>query len=210
MTRRPYSLPTLAALILLPVAAHADDFAHGMKAYEAKKYTKARSIFTGLANAGHSKAQYWLGAMNEFGLGGPADRTIALQWYRRSAKENNADAQYALGEKLLTGTGIDSNPTEAVSWFRKAAANGRLGAFLRLAICYRDGKGVPADVVMAHVFANISTGKWGKMDLVERVKIAKELAAILTPEQRAESDALQFGGMSELNKLPESSVTGRK
>lgn len=199
------------AFVALPWAdANADDFAQGMAAYEAKKYTKARSIFSGLANAGHSKAQYWLGAMNELGLGGNVDRAAALKWYRSSAKEDNADAQYALGEKLLTGKGVDGNPTEAISWFRKAAAHGRLQAFLMLAIMYRDGTGAPADIVMAHVFANISTGKWGKMDLVERIKIAKELAAILTPEQRAESDALQLQGMAGLTRLPESSTTGRK
>ena len=84
-----------------------------------------------------------------------------------------------------------------------AAASGRLGAFLMLAICYRDGAGVLKDIVMAHVFANISTGKLGKVGLVERLQIAKELGAILPPEQRAESDALQFGGMAELSRLPE-------
>lgn len=200
----------MAALVSPPAMAGADAFDKGMAAYEAKNFGKARSILTGLANAGNAKAQYWLGAMNELGLGGSADSAMALKWYRKSAEHNNADAQYTLGEKLLTGNGLDNNPTEAISWFRKAAASGHLGAFLMLAICYRDGAGVPKDIVMAHVFANISTSKRGKMDLVERVKIAKELGVILTPEQRAESDALQFGGMAALSKLPDSSTTGRK
>jgi TPR repeat protein len=209
MTRVLVLLTTLALLVLLPVNALADDFANGMKAYEARDFNKARNVFQALAEAGDARGQYWFGAMYDYGFGIAADHAAALTWYRKSAEGNNADAQYALGEKLLTGKGIDGNPNEAMSWFRKAAAHGRLGAFLMLAIIYRDGSGVPADIVMAHVFASIDTAQMGKIDLFERGKIAKELAAIMTEEQRAESEALQLQGMSELSRLPETSTTGR-
>jgi uncharacterized protein len=201
---------TMATLALQPAIAAADDFSKGMAAYEAKKFSKSRTIFAGLANAGHLKAQYWLGTMYELGLGGAADPAAALTWYRKAAEQGNGDAQYALAEKLLTGQGVDSNPAEAVSWFRKAAAQGRLQAFLMLAITYRDGAGVPKDLVLAHVFASIHVREWGKLDLVERNKLAKELAAILTEEQRAESEALQSSGFGNLKNIPDSSTTGQK
>ena len=204
------AIMTLVLLTVLPAPALADSFDKGMAAYEAKNFKKARAVFSELANAGHPKAQYWLGAMNEFGLGGAVDRAAALKWYSSSAKEENSDAQYALGEKLLTGNGIDSNPAEAVSWWRKAASHGHLTALLQLAICYRDGTGVPADIVMAHVYASIRVREWGKMDLAERDKISKELAAQLTEAQRTESEELQWKGMSALNTLPLASKTGQK
>jgi hypothetical protein len=51
---------------------------------------------------------------------------------------------------------------------------------------------------------------WGKMDLAERDKLSKELAAIMTEEQRAESEDLQLQGMTDLERLPITSKTGQK
>jgi TPR repeat protein len=197
-------------LAMSSAQVRADDYAKGMQAYEARNFDKARKMFRALAKAGDARAQYWFGAMTEFGLGGAADHATAFKWYRKSADGNNADAQYALGEHLMTARDQHSNPAEAVSWYRKAATHGRLQAFLMLAIAYRDGAGVPKDLVLAHVFASIHVRAWGKLDLVERDKISKELAALLTAEQRAESEALQSGGFSNLNTIPDSSMTGQK
>jgi TPR repeat protein len=190
--------------------AYADDFVKGLKAYEAKDFAQARKIIQKLAETGDARAQYRFGAMYDYGAGIAADHTTALTWYRKSAIKGNIDAQYALGEALLTGAGQNGNPVEAIGWFRKAAAQGHLQAFMMLAISYRDGVGVPADIVMAHVFANIDTAQMGKIDLVERGKIAKELATILTEQQRAESKELQLLGMTRLSRLPASSKTGQK
>ncbi len=209
MTRMPFLPTTLALLVLLPVAAHADDYSRGMDAYFAGKYKTAAKLLKPAAEAGNVLAQYQMAVMYDTGQCVHKIPLAALAWYRIAA-ESDPRAQVAMAEKLMEGRGIAHDPPAAISWYRKAAAHGHLSAFLRLAICYRDGVGVPADVVMAHVFASIHVRPWGKMDLAERDKIAKELAAILTPEQRAESDALQFGGMSELSRLPESSKTRRK
>lgn len=203
-------LISFSLLAFTPAGAHADDYAKGMKAYEAKNFIKARKVFQALAKAGDARAQYRIGAMYDFGIGGAADLATALEWYRKSAAGDNADAQYALGEKLLTGSGNDNDPVQAIAWFRKAAAQGRLHAFLMLAITYRDGAGVPKDLVLAHVFASIHVREWGKLDLVERDKLSKELAAILTEEQRAESETLQSIGFGNLINIPDSSTTGQK
>jgi uncharacterized protein len=210
MARARILMVSVTLLATLPVTARADDYVKGIESYEARDFDKARKIFQPLAEAGDARAQYRIGAMHEYGIGGAADHTMALEWYRKSAAGDNADAQYALGEALLTGQGLDGNPVEAVAWFRKAAAQGRLHAFLMLAICYRDSADAPADIVMAHVYASIRTVQMKKMDLVEREKLSKELAAEMTKEQRAESESLQLQGMQELSRLPASSTTGQK
>jgi TPR repeat protein len=201
---------TVAVLTMVPVCARADDYAKGMEAYEARNFDKARKIFRALAKAGDARAQYRIGAMYDLGLGGAADHATAFEWYLKSAAGDNADAQYALGEHLMTARDQHSNPAEAIAWYRKAATHGRLQAFLMLAISYRDGAGVPKDLVLAHVFASAHVRAWGKLDLVERDKLSKELAAILTEEQRAESDELQLQGMADLKRLPASSKSGQK
>ena len=67
------TLATIVAfLALLPAGARADAFAKGMEAYEARKFETARKVFQTLAEAGDARAQYWFGAMTEFGIGGAA------------------------------------------------------------------------------------------------------------------------------------------
>jgi uncharacterized protein len=201
---------TLALLLLGPVCARAYDYTKGMDAYAARDFIKARKVFQALAEAGDARAQYRIGAMYEFAIGGAADHATAFKWYRKAADRDNVDAQFALGEHLLTARDEHANPSEAIAFFSKAAAHGHLHALLLLAICYRDGAGVPADIVMAHVYASIDTAQMGKVDLVERGKLSKELASIMTEAQRAESKELQLQGMSELKRLPAASKTGQK
>jgi uncharacterized protein len=204
--------PAMAlALLAMPLElARADDYAKGIEAFEARRFHEARKVFLALANAGDARAQYRIGAMYDFGIGGAADHATAFEWYRKSAAGDNADAQYALGEHLMTARDQHSNPAEAIDWYRKAAAHGHLSALLLLAICYRDGTGVPPDVVMAHVYASIEPAQMGKIDLEERGKLSKELAAIMTAEQRAESKELQLQGMADLKRLPAASKSGQK
>jgi uncharacterized protein len=208
---KSFAIAMSLALVAMPLdIARADDYAKGIEAFEARKFDQARKVFLALANAGDARAQYRVGAMYDFGIGGAADHTTAFEWYRKSAAGDNADAQYALGEHLMTARDQHSNPAEAIAWYRKAAAHGHLQAFLLLATCYRDGTGVPKDFVLAHVFASIHVREWGKMDLVERDKLSKELAAVMSVEQRAESEELQLQGMANLERLPMTSKTGQK
>jgi TPR repeat protein len=211
MIAKSFALAMAVALLATaPDLARADDYVKGIGAFEARRFDQAQKIFHALALAGDARAQYRIGAMYDLGIGVVADHATALEWYRKSAASENADAQYALGEALMTGKGQDSNPAEAIGWYRKAAAHGRLQAFLMLAISYRDGAGVPKDRVLAHVFASIRVREWGKLDLAERDKLSKELAAIMSEEQRAESEDLQLQGMTDLNRLPMASKTGQK
>jgi Sel1 repeat len=134
----------------------------------------------------------------------------ARKVFEALAKEGGARAQYRIGAMYDLGIGAAADHATALEWYRKAAAHGRLQAYLMLAISYRDGAGVPKDLVLSHVFASIPVREWGKLDLAERDKLSKQLAAILTKEQRAESEELQSQSMVDLERLPIVSKTGQK
>ncbi len=180
-----------------------------MDAYFAGKFKTAVKLLKPAAEAGNALAQFQLGVMYDAGQGVHQNSLAALAWYRAAA-ESDPRAQVAMADRLMEGRGIAHDPPAAISWYRKAAAQADLTALLRLAIAYRDGQGVPQDIVLAHVFASIRVRQWGKLDLAERDKISKELAAQMTAEQRTESEALQLQGMAALKDLPLSSKTGRK
>jgi TPR repeat protein len=202
-------LTAFAMLAVAPCPARADDYSAGMDAYSARKYKTAAKLLKPAAEAGNALAQYQMGVMYDAGQGVHRNELAAITWYRIAA-ESEPRAQVALADRLMEGRGIAHDQKAAIDWYRKAAAQADLTALLRLAIAYRDGTGVPKDPVLAHVFASIHVRAWGKMDLAERDKLSKELAAIMTVEQRAESEELQLQGMADLKRLPASSRSGQK
>jgi len=52
------------------------------------------------------------------------DYKIALEEFRKAAKQGNASAQYRLGRMYADGEGVSKDNTEAAKWFRKAAEQG--------------------------------------------------------------------------------------
>ena len=55
---------------------------------------------------------------------------------------------YAAGSGA-PGASADENDTSAAEWYHKAADQGNVEAEIRLADCYRDGKGVTRDMALA-------------------------------------------------------------
>src|SRR5690349_21281047 len=78
-----------------------------------------------IAEAGDAVAQYKLGAAYD----GHFDRTNALIWYRRAARQGYAEAQYSLGT-LVKGS------AETLKWTTLAANQNHLFAQLRLGHIY--------------------------------------------------------------------------
>ena len=109
-----------------------------------KDYGKAFDLFTKAANAGNSDAQYWLGIMYvegwvpERGLGkfltggldGLSQSTYmkddrkAIQWFVKSAEQNNPNAQYVLGLLHYKGAGVEKNYDKAFEFFKLSANQG--------------------------------------------------------------------------------------
>lgn len=125
------------------------------------------------------------------------DRESA-RWRLAAAENGDALSQFVYGTYALRGAGgMEQNSKVAAHWLEKASRQGNPTAQVFLAELFAEGNGVPQNLVMAHVWANIaaSTGdEYGK-DLRDR------LAQSMTAEQiaRAQETAsrCQRTGFSE-------------
>jgi len=123
--RRLY--PIICAFLLLSVAppgAHADRYDDGMLAYTAGQYDVALDTWKAMADSGHSRAQFNLAYMYEFGISVPANSEEAVKWYQRSAEQGYARAQNFLGWMYEMGKGVAQDRAEALKWLRMAADQG--------------------------------------------------------------------------------------
>jgi len=119
--------PIICAFLLLsltPPGAQADRYDDGMLAYTAGKYDIALDTWKAMADSGHSRAQFNLAYMYEFGIAVPANSEEAVKWYQRSAEQGYARAQNFLGWMYEMGKGVAQNRAEALKWLRKAADQG--------------------------------------------------------------------------------------
>ncbi|MCQ4022813.1 tetratricopeptide repeat protein [Ruminococcus sp. zg-924] len=86
--------------------------------------------------------QYEMGYKYEFGIGCEQDYLKALNWYKKSAAQNNSWAQNRLGDIYYNGNGVVQDYYEAVKWYKLAVENGDDTAQFNLGRCYYDGLGV--------------------------------------------------------------------
>ncbi len=96
-----------------------------------------------------ARAQFYLGAMHDFGYGVPQDDQEARRWYTKAAETGHAEAQFNLGRMYWKGRGIPRDYEQAAQWFRKAADQGDVDAQFRLGVMYSNGEGLPQDHVHA-------------------------------------------------------------
>ena len=123
--QRLYSL--ICALLLMSLSspgAWADRYDDGMLAYTAGQYNVALDTWKTMANSGHSRAQFNLAYMYEFGIAVTANNEEAVKWYQRSAEQGYARAQNFLGWMYEMGKGVTQDRGEALKWLRMAADQG--------------------------------------------------------------------------------------
>lgn len=96
-----------------------------------------------MADSGDSFAQHTLGSMYDNGRGVDKNKDSALDYYKRSAEQDNALAQCNYGGMFNVENG---DYLKAVEWYSKSAEQGcALGQF-NLAIQYKNGDGVVEDI----------------------------------------------------------------
>jgi TPR repeat protein len=76
------------------------------------------------AEAGDPKAQNELGVAYRMGEGVPKDKTEALNWYKKSARQGFADGMFNLGGSYYNGDGVNSDAQLAWAWFMLAKIAG--------------------------------------------------------------------------------------
>jgi TPR repeat protein len=91
-------LGVLVLLLAAPLVALADEKADLAAAYARGDHPAVRTLAEPLAAAGDADAQAYLGDLYFYGRGGlPESNPDALEWYRRSAAQDNGKGQYRLG-----------------------------------------------------------------------------------------------------------------
>ena len=80
--------------------------------------------------------------MYRCGQGVPKDEKKAVEWYRKSAMQDNAHAQNDLGIMYANGLGVAMDQVEAVNWYRRAAEKWHADAQNNLGWMYAKGLGV--------------------------------------------------------------------
>jgi TPR repeat protein len=88
------------------------------------------------AERGLVAAQEYLAGCYDFGIGTPADSSLAMDWYVKAAKGGSSVAASRLAQLFDTGTYVAKNSDEAVMWYKRAADLGNASAALMLALRY--------------------------------------------------------------------------
>ncbi len=94
------------------------------------------------AEAGNAEAQYWLGSRYYSGSYGlKQNYTIAVEWFEKAVKADNARAQALLGHMYVTACGVSSDFEKGLELVHAAAAQTNSTALNYLGTYYEMGRG---------------------------------------------------------------------
>lgn len=123
------------------------NFRAGIAAYQANNLPLAYEEFLTAANDGHADSQFNVGLMYEQGIGVSKDEMEAIEWYTKSALQDNSAAQFNLGVLYENGRGTRIDYSKANKWYRKASVQGDPLAIGNLGMLYVRGQGVQENKV---------------------------------------------------------------
>jgi TPR repeat protein len=135
------------------------------------------------ADQGYAKAQDELGGWYSVGFGVSLDYSEAEKWYTKAADQGDTDAQDDLAE--LYDIYLEDYGKAAI-WYRKIADRGEVFAQYRLGRMYLQGRGVPQDYALAHMWFNLAS----RNGYLDAITARDELAAKMPPDQIAEAQRL--------------------
>lgn len=110
-------------------------------AYSSKelgKISRARELYTELANEGNIAAMNNLGCLEN-------DKSLSAEWFTKAADRGDEVAQCNIARYYKNGTAVEQDYTKSKEYFEKSAAQGYHGAMYELALFYRYGYGVDID-----------------------------------------------------------------
>ena len=111
--------------------------------------TKALKYFKTAAMGGNSEAMYYMGYLNQYGIGLARNADAAIEWYLRSAQAGYPKAQNKMGMIYYTGNGAEKDYADALNWFTKSAKQDYDQAQYMLGKVYSIGRGVEPDTAKA-------------------------------------------------------------
>jgi TPR repeat protein len=128
----------------------------------------ALKLFGELASKNNPNAEYWLGHMNEIGLGIPRDVTKAIELYKKAAEQNIVAADARLGELYLNGDLVTPDFNQAKSHLEKAAYHADPRSAMLLGQMYRVGIGTAVDQKQAYAWSEVASLEGSQFALRER------------------------------------------
>ena len=115
-----------------------------------KDMAEAFRFYMIAAKAGSDEAQFWVGKFYAEGWGGVAkDYSKAVEWYEKSATQDNSDAICAMGWCYQLGNGVEQDYAKAVQWFKKGVDQDDGTCMNNLARLIEEGKGAEQDYEVA-------------------------------------------------------------
>lgn len=128
----------------------------------------ALKLFSELANKNNPTAEYWLGHMNEIGLGMPHDVAKAIELYKKAAEQNIVAAEARLGELYLNGDLVAPDFSQAKSYLERAAYHADPRSAMLLGQMYRAGIGTTVDQKQAYAWSEVATLEGSEFAMRER------------------------------------------
>ena len=123
--------------------------ASGVAAFEAKHFSRAMQLLSGLAENDTAEAQYRLAIMYQNGLGLVRNEQLAYKWMQRAAAQEYGLALHGLGFMYMGGDCVEQDDAQAVHWFEAGVTQGLEGAMVALAQMLEQGRGIERDPVRA-------------------------------------------------------------
>lgn len=127
---------------LIPISVFAGAYEDAEKAFRAKEYEQAVSLFRVLAEADNDDAQWYMGTFYRRGQGVEKSYKTALYWYDRSARNGDVDSQYELAKLYYFGDGTPKDHKAAFAWYLAAAKQGHKKAAYDVGYAYKNADGV--------------------------------------------------------------------
>jgi len=128
----------------------------------------ALKLFNELASKNNPNAEYWLGHMNEIGLGIPRDVTRAIGLYKKAAEQNIVPAEARLGELYLNGDLVTPDFSQARSYLQQAAYHADPRSAMLLGQMYRAGIGTAVDQKEAYAWSEVASIEGSEFAVRER------------------------------------------
>lgn len=114
------------------LAAPADDYREGERAYRRGDLVAATESLRRAAEAGHAPSQVLLASI----LDDAEYDAEALAWYRKAAAQGDAGGEYGVGSMYLAGEGVKQDLAQGYEWLERAAARDHELATVALANAY--------------------------------------------------------------------------
>ena len=144
------------------------------------------------ADAGKARAQVILAEMYDRGEGVAADPAKALAWYKQAAVAGHPGAMNALATYFYKGELVAADAALSRKLFIEAALRGNPDGMVNSAAMAYRGEGGPRNPVQAYAMLSLAK-QVGKPEVQPQLDA---VASSLTPEQKAQAEALLAGKSS--------------